>query len=249
MEKNASNNRPGEIGTAVDVFIVGPQSIFRNGLKETISWYPEIKVTGESPASPDCLARIEELQPDIVLVDIGAPAWGGMGITRRIATGFPSVAVIVLSPRLDDEELFQAIKSGAVAYQSKDTPPDEVVATLKQVAMGEYPINESLLKRPDTARKMLRLFRRFAINGMGPLMTPLSSREVEILKQVAEGSPNKRIADALNTSEQTIKNHITSIMRKLNANDRTHAVVLALRQGWLSIEEVTVLEAEPDGAH
>jgi DNA-binding NarL/FixJ family response regulator len=128
-------------------------------------------------------------------------------------------------------------------------PSDELAAILRQVAHGEYPINDSLLTRPDIARKMLKLFQKFALKGMGPLMTPLSNRELEVLKYVAEGNPNKRIAGTLNTSEQTIKNHITSIMRKLNANDRTHAVALALRQGWLNIEEVTDLEEEEVYSH
>lgn len=243
--RNCVDKRESELA----VFIAGPQSIFRHGLKETMSWYPDIKVAGESSSGLDCLPQIEALLPDIVLVDIGMHVCGSLGLVRRIATGFPNVAVVVLSPSPGDEELFQVIKSGAVAYLSKDVPPDELVATLRQVAHGEYPINDSLLTRPDTARKMLRLFQRFAIKGLGPLITPLSAREIEVLKHVAEGNPNKQIATALNTSEQTIKNHVTSIMRKLNANDRTHAVVLALRQGWLSIEDVADLDEEPVHSH
>ncbi|RJQ39129.1 MAG: DNA-binding response regulator, partial [Dehalococcoidia bacterium] len=107
----------------------------------------------------------------------------------------------------------------------------------------EYPINDSLLQRPSAAKKVLNLFQNMALKNMGSLMTPLSQREIEILKYVAEGNPNKRIASVLNISEQTIKNHITSIMRKLNANDRTHAVVLAIRNGWLNIGEVTKLDS------
>ncbi|MFC1906938.1 response regulator transcription factor [Chloroflexota bacterium] len=117
------------------------------------------------------------------------------------------------------------------------------------MGQGAYPINETLLCRPSTAKKVLQLFKNLSLMGkdIETLMTPLSPRETEILKYIAEGNSNKRIALALGIGEQTIKNHITSIMRKLNANDRTHAVVLAMRKGWLNIEEtVAAPEAEEE---
>ena len=144
-------------------------------------------------------------------------------------------AVVILAPNPDDDQLFQAIKSGAVAFLSKDIAPDKLAGILRRIGRGEYPINESLLSRPNTARQVLQLFQSFSIKDVETLMTPLSHREMEILRYVAEGNANKRIASTLNISEQTIKNHITSIMRKLNANDRTHAVVLAIRNGWLNV--------------
>jgi len=158
------------------------------------------------------------------------------------------VAMISSSP--SDDQLFQAIKSGAVAFLSKDVSGDELTATLRKVGRGQYPINESLLNRPSTAKKVLQLFHDLSLMGKDAttLITPLSPREAEILKHIAEGYSNKRIAYALGIGEQTIKNHITSIMRKLNANDRTHAVVLALRQGWLDIGELSVLPEEEEPA-
>ena len=122
--------------------------------------------------------------------------------------------------------------------------PDELVDTLRQVRSGESPINDNLLSRPDAARKMFRIFQGLALKNTGSLMKTLSHREMEVLKQVAEGNANKRITNVLNTSEQTIKNHLTSIMRKLNTNDRTHAVVLAIRHGWLNIGEVAEMPEE-----
>ena len=145
----------------------------------------------------------------------------------------------MLSPSSDDEQLFQAIKSGAVAFLNKDASADELLNILRRVGQGAYPINETLLCRPSAAKKVLQLFKNLSLMGkdIETLMTPLSPREMEILKYIAEGTSNKRIALALGIGEQTIKNHITSIMRKLNANDRTHAVVLAMRKGWLEIQE------------
>lgn len=221
------------------VLIVGTQPIFRNGLRQSLSACQDINVVGECGSGVDVLTMLEDLLPDIVLVDVGTRLAGNYGLVRQVSTRFPRVAVVILSPDPSDEGLFRAIKSGAVAYLSKDVPPDELARILGQVAQGEYPINESLLTRPNAARKMLRVFRGFALNDAGSLLTPLSHREMGVLKHVAEGNPNKRIAGTLKTSEQTVKNHVTSIMRKLNANDRTHAVVLAIRQGWLDVGEVT----------
>ncbi len=227
----------------VTLFIIDEQPIFRQGLRQTLSVYDDMEVLGECDPAADVCSIVESLSPDIVLVDVGVRLLRGFDVTRQIATHCPKVAVVVLAPNPDDEQLFRAIKSGAVAFLSKDIPPDKLGGVLKQVGRGEYPINESLLAKPDTARQVLRLFQSFALKNMETLMTPLSPREMEILRYVAEGNPNKRIANALNISEQTIKNHITSIMRKLNANDRTHAVVLAVRQGWLNIEDHSEIPA------
>jgi len=219
------------------ILIVDKQPIFRQGLHQVLSPYEDIEVVGECDPAADVWTLVESLSPDIVLVDVGAPLISGFGVVRQIAMHCPQVAVVILSPEPDDEQLFQAIKSGAVAFMSKDVAVGELADMLRRVGRGEYPINDSLLTRPSTARQVLQLFQSFALKDVETLMTPLSQREMEILRYVAEGNPNKRIASVLNISEQTIKNHITSIMRKLNANDRTHAVVLAIRNGWLSVGE------------
>lgn len=126
-----------------------------------------------------------------------------------------------------------------MAFIGKDISAEKLIEVLKRVGHGAYPTNETLLSRPGAARKVLQLFKNLSLMGkdIETLMTPLSPREMEILKHIAEGNSNKRIARALGIGEQTIKNHITSIMRKLYANDRTHAVVLAMRKGWLEIVE------------
>jgi DNA-binding NarL/FixJ family response regulator len=144
-----------------------------------------------------------------------------------------------MSSNPDDDQLFQAIKSGAIAFLSKDVSADSLLNILRRVGQGEYPINDSLLTRPGAAKKVLELFHDLSLLGteVNKLITPLSRRETEILKYVAEGFSNKRIGFTLGVGEQTVKNHVTSIMRKLNANDRTHAVVLAMRRGLLDTQE------------
>jgi len=226
------------------VFIVDKQSIFRQGLRQVLSSYRAMEVVGECDPTPDVFDLVESLSPDIALVGVGTSIGNGFGMVSQLAVRFPGLAVVVLAPEPDDDQLFQAIKSGAVAYLSKNLASDELAGILRKVGRGEYPINDSLLNRPKAAKRVLQLFHSFTLKDMGALMTPLSPREMEILKQIAEGNSNKRIANTLNIGEQTIKNHITSIMRKLNANDRTHAVVLAMRNGWLNIEEVSDQPAE-----
>ncbi|MFC1870467.1 LuxR C-terminal-related transcriptional regulator, partial [Chloroflexota bacterium] len=208
----------------------------------------DIWVAGESALTSNVWSTIEGLLPDMVLVDVGLPALNGFSMARQIATRCPGTAVVMLSPSPDDDQLFQAIKSGAVAYLSKDISAEALIGVLNKVGRGEYPINDSLLERPTTAKKVLQLFHDLSLMGedVEDLITPLSPRETEILKHIAEGNSNKRIALALGIGEQTIKNHIASIMRKLNANDRTHAVVLAMRRGWINIEELTNLPTEDE---
>ncbi len=229
------------------LFIADNQSLYRQAIRQALP--EDMEIVGEADLSPNVWSTIESLSPNIALVDVGLPSLSGFGIARQIAIRCPGVAVVMLSPNSDDEQLFQAIKSGAVAFLNKETSADELLNILRRVGQGAYPINETLLCRPSTAKKVLQLFKNLSLMGkdIEILMTPLSPREMEILKYIAEGTSNKRIALALGIGEQTIKNHITSIMRKLNANDRTHAVVLAMRKGWLNIEEtVTAPKAEEE---
>jgi len=220
----------------ITVFLAAKQPIFRQGLRQALSERQGIEVVGEGSPGADTWSHVENLSPDIAMVDVGTSPVSDFGVARKIVTRCPRVAVVILAPNPDDDYLFQAIKSGAVAFLNKDISADELADTLRRVKLGEYPINDSLLSRPNSARQVLQLFQSFALKDMESLMAPLSRRETEILKQVAEGIPNKGIAVALNISQQTVKNHITSIMRKLNANDRTHAVVLAMRNGWISLD-------------
>ena len=229
------------------VFIVDNQPLYRQAIREVLA--KDMEVVGESELTPDLWSIIESLLPDIVLVDVGLPSLRGFGVARQISTRCPGVAVVILSSNTDDAQLLQAIKSGSAALLGKDISANKLLSVLKRVGRGEYPINETLLSRPSVAKNVLQLFKNLSKMGedVDMLMTPLSPRESEVLRYIAEGNSNKRIAYALGIGEQTIKNYITSIMRKLNANDRTHAVVLAMRKGWLNIEQtLDSLEPEKD---
>lgn len=226
----------------ISVYILDKQEIYRRGLVQTLGNCSDIKVIGDSAFLTDLYEQVEICPPDVIVVDIDLPSMSGLGMVRQFVNRCLGVASIVLSPNPDDEQLFQAIKSGAAAFVNKNLSADELANTLRRVSRKEYPINESLLQRPSAAKKVLNLFQNIAQRNVGNLMTPLSEREIEILKYVAEGNSNKRIAATLKISEQTIKNHVTSILRKLNANDRTHAVVLAIRNGWIDVSKANKLD-------
>ena len=144
------------------------------------------------------------------------------------------------SPSDEDEDaLFDAIKAGAAAFILKDVGPDDLVTIIRRVFAGEYLINDKVFAKPAVASRVLKEFRELAVYGQeaAPIFAPLSPREVEILDNIAQGMTNKQVAYALSISEQTVKNHMSSILRKLSVNDRTQAVVYAMRQGWIRMPE------------
>jgi DNA-binding NarL/FixJ family response regulator len=226
----------------ITVFVVDRQALYRQGIRQGLSAHKDIDVVGDCAPGAEALALIEAFNPNVALLDVDLPLLRGLDLGRQITTRCPRVAVMALTSYPDDDQLFQAIKSGAVAYLSKDLSADELAGAIRRIVKGERPINESLLGRPRVAEQVLRQFQDVSLMGkaMETLATPLTPRETETLKYVAEGYSNKQIAHVLGISEQTIKNHITSILDKLDANDRTHAVVLALRQGWIDIGESTI---------
>ncbi len=222
----------------ISVMIVDKQALFRAGVRQTLSEQSDFELFDCDP-SQNPMELIEANSPDVLLLDIDYPSLSGLDLARKIVLRFPSTRVIVLSSNPDDKQLFDIIKTGAGAYLSKDTSTEELGRTIKQAYRGEYPINESLVARPKVAEHVLKQFQTMISMGkaMESIAAPLTARETQILNYIADGNSNKQIAHILQISEQTIKNHVSAILRKLNANDRAHAVVLAIRHGWISIEE------------
>jgi DNA-binding NarL/FixJ family response regulator len=223
----------------VSVFIVDRQTLYRQGVRQALAADESIDVVGDCTVGTEALALVEAFAPNVVLLDVDLPLLRGLDLGRQITTRCPGAAVVALTSSPDDDQLFQAIRSGAAAYLSKEISAEELASAIRRIKAGERPINDTLLGRPRAAEQVLRQFQDLSLMGkaMETLATPLTPRETETLKYVAEGYSNKQIAHVLGISEQTIKNHITSILDKLDANDRTHAVVLALRQGWIDIGE------------
>ncbi|MFC2062393.1 LuxR C-terminal-related transcriptional regulator [Chloroflexota bacterium] len=220
------------------VMIIDKQAFFRVGVCQALSQQPDLELMDGDPGD-DLIEVIEADSPDVLLLDIDFPSLSGLKLGRKLIRRYPNIRLIILSPNLDNGELFEIIKTGAVAHLEKNTSPEELANTIRQARRGEYPINDSLLAKPKVAEHVLRQFQDIVSMGkaMEAVTAPLTQRETQILTYIADGNSNKQIAHILEISEQTIKNHVSSILRKLNANDRAHAAVLAIRHGWISAEE------------
>lgn len=220
----------------IQVIIISQQVFFRQGIEHSLSRVRDINISATAEVSDEVLSIIDNLPPDVALLDIDTPTDAGMKLARRIKQRLPTIGVAVLTSSPDDAQLFQALKAQAVAYLSKEVTASELVNTIRRVSRGEHPINESLTTRPKLAEQVLHQFQELSLRSEAePFIAPLTPREMEILQYIAQGYLNKQIAAELDISEQTIKNHVTSILRKLNANARTEAVVVAIKQGLISL--------------
>ncbi len=218
----------------IQVFIVSQQSIFRRGVEFSLSSTEDIEVLGGASANGEALSAIDNLPPDVAIVDIDSSPDGGLMLARMIKQRLPCVGIVALSSNLNDGQLFQALKTQVAAYLNKEIDADELAGAIRRVASGEHPINESLVARPNVANRVLAEFQELSWQSEA-FISPLTSRETQILNYIAQGYLNKQIAIELDISEQTIKNHVTSILRKLNANARTEAVVIGIKQGLISL--------------
>jgi len=223
----------------VNVLIVDDQPLFRVGMRQILEREPDIEIVAEADDPRTALDAAFATNPDVILMDLSLPAPGGIETTQRIKRELPATAIVVLATDEDEDALFEAIKAGAAAFILKDISPEDLVMVIRRVAVGEFLINDKVFSKPAVASRVLKEFRELAVYGQeaAPIFAPLSPREVEILDNIAQGMTNKQVAYALSISEQTVKNHMSSILRKLSVNDRTQAVVYAMRQGWIRMPE------------
>ena len=223
----------------VRILIVDDHALYRVGIRGILAQEPDLEVVAEADDSRTAMEAAFATNPDVILMDLSLPAPGGIETTQRVKRELPSAAIVVLSTEEDEEALFGAIKAGAAAFILKDVAPEDLVMIIRRVVAGEYLINDKVFSKPAVASRVLKEFRDLAIYGQQemPIFAPLSPREIEILDNIAQGMTNKQVAYALSISEQTVKNHMSSILRKLSVNDRTQAVVYAMRQGWIRMPE------------
>jgi DNA-binding NarL/FixJ family response regulator len=223
----------------VKILIVDDHALFRVGIRNILEREPDLEVVAEADDGRTALDAAFATNPDVILMDLSLPAPGGIETTQRVKRELPSSAIVVLSTEEDEDALFESIKAGAAAFILKDIAPEDLVMIIRRVVAGEYLINDKVFSKPAVASRVLKEFRELAVYGQeaAPIFAPLSPREVEILDNIAQGMTNKQVAYALSISEQTVKNHMSSILRKLSVNDRTQAVVYAMRQGWIRMPE------------
>ncbi len=222
----------------IPLLLVDDAPLFRRGVRAAIEEAPAaFTVVGEAADGPRALELALTHAPSVVLLNAAVAGRDGLALIRTLKQRVPGAAMIVVVDHEEEDTLFAAITYGASAYLPKSVDADALRDVLRRVAGGAYLINERVLATPAVAARVLESFRTLT-HEVAPeveaLFIPLSPREIEVLGVVAQGHSNKEIATLLGISDQTVKNHITSIMRKLAVNDRTHAVVYALRQGWIT---------------
>lgn len=219
------------------ILVVDDHPLFRDGLRLVIASDPSLTLVGTAGTAEEAFNLVEQTLPDIVLCDINLPGVDGLELARRLHRLYPQLRVIMVTLHMDEARVLDAVRAGAAAFLTKDGSGEELLATIRRVGRGEYPINDRVLDSPRVARHLLDQFRNLNTPEVAEIFSPLTPRELEILQAVAGGQSNKEIARLLHISDQTVKNHITAILRKLAVNDRTQAVMQALRHGWIKLDQ------------
>ena len=210
--------------TPVRVLLVDDQALFREALATLLGARREVEVVGEAGNGAEALVRSAELGPDVVLMDLRMPVLDGVAATRRLRAEQPGVRVLALTTFDDDEDVFAALRAGAVGYLLKDVSCERLVEALLAAVRGE-----SVLQ-PSVAAKVVARFATLDAETRPrpqPLVVPLSERELEVVRLLAQGSSNREIAATLFLAEGTVKNHVTNVLAKLGARDRTQAALRA----------------------
>lgn len=223
----------------IKILIVEDHPLFRQGLVDVLEMDPGLNVVAQAADGDSAVQRALEHQPDIILMDVNLPDANGLKITRQILGTLPNTKVIILTGYDDTDQAFHALRLGATAYCSKDIPPEELLQTIYAVHAGSYVVHGRQMTYDEVIEWAERRLGHYAPSGnveSAESFTPLSPREMEVLEMVARGASNKEVALELNISQQTVKNHMTAILRKLHVDDRTQAAVYALRHGWVRLD-------------
>ena len=219
----------------IRVLLVDDHAIVRDGIRSLLTTEPDIQVVGEAANGRDGILVAEQLQPDVILMDLVMPEMGGIEATRRITAGQPRARILVLTSFDAEEKVFPAIKAGAMGYLLKDSDSADLVRAIHQVHRGESSLD------PRIARKVLREMwaepRPEPDEAQNVAVEPLTDREVEVLKLVAQGLSNEEIAQLLVIAERTVRTHVSNILGKLHLANRTQATLYALREGLASLDE------------
>jgi DNA-binding NarL/FixJ family response regulator len=216
--------------TPIRILLVDDQRLMREGLRILLELEPDLQVAGEAGDGQAALAAYAELQPDVVLMDVRMPGMDGVEATWRLHERWPEARVVILTTFDDDEYVFEGLRAGAMGYLLKDVSGHDLAQAVRTVAAG------GALIQPSVARKVVAEFARVAPparDADAGLAEPLSEREVDILRLLAQGLTNRQIADRLSLAEGTVKNYVTTILGKLGARDRTQAALRARELGLL----------------
>ncbi|HWJ77434.1 MAG TPA: response regulator transcription factor [Niallia sp.] len=222
------------------IVIIDDHQLFREGVKRILDFESSFEVVAEGDDGTQAIQLIEEYQPDVTIMDINMPTTNGVEATRQLLERFPDTKVIILSIHDDENYVTHALKTGASGYLLKEMDADALVEAVKVVADGGSYLH------PKVTHNLVNEYRRLASEESGSneyvqhieIRRPLhllTRRECEVLQLLADGKSNRGIGEALFISEKTVKNHVSNILQKMNVNDRTQAVVVAIKNGWVEV--------------
>ncbi len=223
------------------IVIIDDHQLFREGVKRILDFESSFEVVAEGDDGSQAIHLVEEYQPDVTIMDINMPTTNGVEATRQLLEKFPETKVIILSIHDDENYVTHALKTGASGYLLKEMDADALVEAVKVVADGGSYLH------PKVTHNLVNEYRRLAMEESGggdhyvqtvEIRRPLhllTRRECEVLQLLADGKSNRGIGEALFISEKTVKNHVSNILQKMNVNDRTQAVVVAIKNGWVEV--------------
>lgn len=224
----------------IKIVLIDDHQLFREGVKRILDFEPAFEVVAEADDGSQALMVVEEHNPDVIIMDINMPNMNGVEATKQLIDANPEAKVIILSIHDDENYVTHALKTGAQGYLLKEMDADTLIEAVKVVADGGSYLH------PKVTHNLVKEFRRLAQQGQATNVHQVSSevrrplhlltrRECEVLQMLADGKSNRGIGEALFISEKTVKNHVSNILQKMNVNDRTQAVVVAIKNGWVEV--------------
>ena len=225
--------------SGTNILIVDDHPVFRQGLRDLLETDDSMHVVGEAADGEASIQLAIDIQPDVILMDINLPTINGLQVSRKIKSQLPKVHIVMITGYDDETQMFHAFRCGASAYCAKDTTPEQLLHIVQTVQQGKFIFDGKVMTREEVItwfeQKSGRHPGTMTSDG-SEMQAPLSPREMEILENVPWGLSNKEIAMKLGISHQTVKNHMTAILRKLNVDDRTQAAIYALKHGWVRLD-------------
>ncbi|SDC37950.1 two component transcriptional regulator, LuxR family [Pelagirhabdus alkalitolerans] len=219
------------------IVLIDDHVLFREGVKRILDFEKDFEVVAEGDDGDEVIEIVDKHQPDVVLMDINMPNINGVQATKRLFSKYPDVRVIILSIHDDENYVTHALKSGAQGYLLKEMDSQALIDAIKIVSDGGSYLH------PKVTHNLVKEFQRLSTEESGGLQNIeirkplhlLTKRECEVLQLLADGKSNRGVSEALFISEKTVKNHVSNILQKMNVNDRTQAVVMAIRNGWVEV--------------
>lgn len=230
----------------ITLIIVDDHPLFRQGVADTLSLEADMCIVAQSAAGDEALALMREKKPDVAVLDVNLPGLNGQQVTYQAVREKLPTRIVLMTGYDDIEQAVHAALAGAYGYCSKDIEPQSLAKIIREVAQGKYVFSNQVFTRREldewVEQSVEGAFRSYSEPGSP--YHPLSEREMEVLACVVRGMSNKEIAARLSISHQTVKNHVTAILRKFGVEDRTQAVVFALKRGWVTLKDLNIRQQE-----